>query len=379
MDIKFVPYRPDEDVATVHRFNQRLKDGGEHSEFSDRFISGMFSRNDHCNLHQELFLAKDEMGEVRGGYYFKNQEYYLEKEPIEIVFMQLPISEGVVNRDYKQVGPKIFEDMELRRKLVFVLGMGGFQYPLPNRLKKNGWYMYLVPFYFFINNPRAFLNDFEYIKTLKKSVTKKIIITIVKIFGLLHLFTFLLGIHTAIYRLFKSKKYNGVAAERIDEFSAFADDLWESNKDYYSIVAKRDQHVLNQLYPKSSTHFHRLKITKNGICIGWTVLLCTQMEHDKYFGNLKLGSLIDAFSKPEDAELLIHQSVRYLKNIKADLIVVNHTNVSWGKHFKRNGFINGPSNFIFGISKRIKEYYQNNVDFENSFLMRGDGDGPINL
>ena len=84
--------------------------------------------------------------------------------------MQLPISEGVIDSNYKAVGRKIFEDMEERRKLVFVLGMGGFQYPLPHRLMKLGYQMYLVPFYFFITKPRAFLNDFEYINTLKKSV-----------------------------------------------------------------------------------------------------------------------------------------------------------------------------------------------------------------
>jgi hypothetical protein len=378
MDIKFVPYQP-EDVAVVHRFNQRMLDGGEHYEFSDRFISGMFRRNEHCNLHQELFLAKDETGEVRGGYYFKIQEYDLKNEAMEIVFMQLPISEGIINRDYKHVGPMIFEDMVQRQKLVFVLGMGGFQYPLPKRLKKLGWVMYLVPFYFYINKPRRFLSDFEYIKTLKKSLVKRISINIIKLFGILHLFTFIIKLHTYFYRSLKYKKYQGIQTERIEAFSAFADELWEQHKQHYSILAKRDQYVLNQLYPTTASKFHKLKITKNGICIGWIVMLCTKMEGDKYFGNLKLGSLIDAFSKPEDAELLIHQSVKYLRKLNADLIVVNHTNISWGHHFKRNGFLKGPSNFIFGISKRIKEYYGNNVDFEHSFLMRGDGDGPINL
>jgi hypothetical protein len=179
--------------------------------------------------------------------------------------------------------------------------------------------------------------------------------------------------------LINSRKYKGVSSELAEEFSDFADDLWQQNKDFYSIVALRDQHLLNQIYPKTSPEFHRLKISKNGVCIGWVVMLCTQMSNDKYFGNLKLGTLIDAFSAPHDAELLIHEAVKYLKKQNAGLIVVNHTHLIWGKHFQKNGFLKGPSNFIFGISKRIKEYYPGKIDFENSFLMRGDGDGPIGL
>jgi hypothetical protein len=378
MEIKFSSF-DSSDILAVNRFNQRFDDADGYFSFSESEISRIFKKNEFTKLFFEFYIAKDKDGEVRGGYYFKNQEYYLNKETIEIVFMQLPLSEGIINKNYKQVGPMIFEDMEERRNLVFVLGMGGFQYPLPKRLKKNGWFMYLVPFYFFINKPNAFLNDFEYLNTIKKSFSKKILINIVKVLGLLHVFAFLSATYTAIYKLLKYKKYNGVNVEIIEEFSAFTDELWEKNKFFYSIIAKRDQHVLNQLYPKTSNKFHKLKITKKGVCIGWVVLLCTKMENDKYFGNLKLGTLIDAFSKPDDAELLINQSVRYLKKINADLIVVNHTNISWGNHFKKNGFIKGPSNFIFGISKRIKEYYKDKIDFETSFLMRGDGDGPINL
>lgn len=378
MEITFTLF-DSKDIPAVERFNQRFKDVDGYFSFSEKDISRIYQKNDHTKLFFEFFLAKDKKGEVRGGYYFKNQEFFLNKELIEIVFMQLPLSEGMIDNNYKHVGPMIFEDMEKRRKLVFVLGMGGFQYPLPKRLKKNGWFMYLVPFCFFINRPRVFLRDFEYINTLKKSFTKKILINFIKIFGLLRLFTGLQRAYNAIYRFLKFKKYQGVRAEIIEEFSAFADKLWKDNKDFYSIVAKRDQYVLNQLYSKTSPKFHRLKITKNNICIGWTVLLCTKMEHDKYFGNLKLGSIIDAFSKPEHAELLIHQSVNYLKKLNADLIVVNQANQNWCRHFRKNGFIKGPSNFIFGISKRIKEYYKDDIDFENSFIMRGDGDGPINL
>ncbi len=378
MEINFSKFTAD-DIPAVNRFNQRLEDAGSDLLFFEKYISRVYQKNEHTRLYFEFFVAKDQQGEVRGGYYFKNQEFCIDKQPEEIVFMQLPISEGVIDSNYKQLGRMIFEDMEARRKLVFVLGMGGFQYPLPNRLKKLGYEMYLVPFYFYITKPRAFLNDFEYINTLKRSLPKKIAINIVKIFGLLYMVKGVISLYTAAYRLIRFRKYKGVNTEIVDDFSDFADELWEQNKDFYSIVAKRDQHLLNQLYPKTSPQFHRLKVSRKGVCIGWVVMLCTQMSNDKYFGNLKLGTLIDAFSDPGNAELLIYEAVKHLKKQNAGLIVVNHTHLKWGKHFRRNGFLKGPSNFIFGISKRIKEYYPGKIDFENSFLMRGDGDGPIGL
>ncbi len=378
MEVHFSLFSED-DIPAVNRFNQRFLDAGSDLLFFEKYIRRVYRKDENTKLYYEFYLAKDEQGEVHGGYYFKNQEFCINQKPEEIVFMQLPISEGVIDSNYKAMGRMIFEDMEKRRNLVFVLGMGGFQYPLPHRLMKLGYQMYLVPFYFYITKPRAFLNDFEYINTLKKFLLKKIAINIVKIFGLLYLIKGLISIYTSTYRLIKSGKYKGVNSEIVEEFSDFADGLWQQNKDFYSIVAQRDQHLLNQIYPKTSPQFHRLKISKNGVCIGWVVMLCTQMSNDKYFGNLKLGTLIDAFSSPHDAELLIHEAVKHLKKQNAGLIVVNHTDVRWGKHFQKNGFLKGPSNFIFGMSKRIKEYYPGKIDFENSFLMRGDGDGPIGL
>ena len=137
--------------------------------------------------------------------------------------------------------------------------------------------------------------------------------------------------------------------------------------------------MLNKLYPKTAHKFHKLKIMREGVCIGWVVMLCTKMENNKYFGNLNLGSIIDAFSNPEHSELIISKSVEYLRGLKADLIVVNHANTEWGKRFARNGFVKGPSNFIFASSKGLKDYFEQDVDFNNSFLMRGDGDGPVHL
>lgn len=378
MKITFSPYQ-NNDIPAVKRFNQRFRDANSDFIFSESNVSSEFPKDGQTKLHCEYFLAKDETGEVRGAYYVKNEEYYINGKNVEIVYWQYPLSEGVIDKKYTHVGASILHDLEQRRKLVFVLGLGGFQHPIARMLKIRGWYMYVVPFYFLIINARAFFSEFEYLNALKKSLGPKVILGVVKFFGLLHFFIFLTRIYSTIYRFINFKRYNGIKVEIVEEFSLFADELWEKNKNCYSIVAKRDSAFLNKVYPKTVLKFHRLKIMQKEICIGWTVLLCTKMENDKYFGNLKVGTLVDAFSKPEYSEVLINKSVEYLRKLNADLIVTNHANINWGTRFIKNGFIKGPSNFIFACSKGIEEFYKNDVDFENGFLMRGDGEGPSHL
>lgn len=378
MELKVTSFETS-DIPAVRRFNQRFRDAASEFSFPENNISPLYSKDPNTKLFFEYYLVKDENGEVRGGYYFKNQEFYLNNALSEIVFMRMPLSEGVINRQYKDAGSLIFRDMEQKRKVVFALGMGGFQYPLPKKLISLGWYMYEVPFFFHIVNQGAFLNDFEYLKKFKRTPLRKFLFFLIKIFGILYFLTALKKLQSSVHKLFRNSTFAGIKTEIIEEFTSFADELWENHKDEYSIIAKRDSHVLNKLYPKTDARFHKLKITRRGKTVGWTVLLCTKMQQDKYFGNLHLGSVIDAFSKSEDAGLLLHESVKFLRKMKADLIVSNHANINWGRHYRQNGFLKGPSNFILASSRGLKDFFRGDVDFKNSFLMRGDGDGPINL
>lgn len=377
MEIKIGPYEKEDDPA-VSRFNQRMQQGGEHYAFSEQFISRMFQRTEHCNLHQELFLAKDEQGEVRGGYYFKYQDFTINGQDTTIADIQLPLSEGIIDKTYNAIGVQLIQDALQRQRYIFGLGMGGFQYPLPKMFKRIGWFLYLVPFYFYIVHAGAFLRDFEVVRKMKKSSrSKNVLIGLVSAFKILHILVFFIRLHSFLYTLFRIGKK--VKSESFVEFADFADTLWEENKTHYSIVAKRDQHVLNTLYPASNDKFHRLKVLKNGTCVGWVVMLCTQMEQDKYFGNLKLGTIVDTFCSPQNFKIIVTESVKYLKRLNVDLIICNHSNVICGKHFRRFGFLKGPSNYIFAISRGFKGFFKDHVDFENSLIMRGDGDGPINL
>lgn len=378
MNISISKYE-EADIPAVKRFNKRFKDAEGHFIFPESNICKEFPKDNSSRFFSEYFLAKDESGEVRGGYIFRNQEFNIKTNIVEIVFLKLPLSEAVIDNKYSLVGPMIIQDLQARNRHVFALGMGGFQYALPKILKKIGWYMYLVPFYFYISNPKKFLSDFEYINKLKTTLSKRILFNTVKKTRLLDLFVAGLNLVSALRRLLLVNNYRNIRQECVTEFSSFADEIWEANKNYYSFVGKRDSTILNKLYPKEISKFHRIKISKNEKCIGWTVVICTKMNNDQYFGNLNVGTIVDSFSNPEYADILINESTRFLKEQNADLIISNNSNLKYGKAFIKCGFLKGPSNFILALSKGFKDFFDKEVDFGNSFIMRGDGDGPINL
>ena len=104
------------------------------------------------------------------------------------------------------------------------------------------------------------------------------------------------------------------------------------------------------------------------------------MTNHKQFGSMRVGSIVDCFSSPENSIKIISCATNYLKNCNVDIIVSNHSHFSWNKSFEQIGYIQGPSNYLFAASKELcKEIEPFNENSDQFFFMRGDGDGPINL
>jgi hypothetical protein len=146
------------------------------------------------------------------------------------------------------------------------------------------------------------------------------------------------------------------------------------------LIAVRDAETLNILYPPNNPRFIKLLIKENGKIIGWAVALDTRMKNHSHFGNMRVGSIVDSLSLPEDALKIILATSRYLEKRKVDIIVANYSHRAFRLAFKKSGFLRGPSNFIFAASKDLTRQispFQENTS--KIFMCRGDGDGPINL
>jgi hypothetical protein len=167
--------------------------------------------------------------------------------------------------------------------------------------------------------------------------------------------------------------------EEVDRFDGWTDDVWDRARDCHRFVGCRDAHTLNLLFPRHGRYV-RLKISGGGATLGWAVLLDTQMTANKYFGNLRVGSIVDCLSTPEHADLVIAGALRWLADRGVDLVVTNQTSRTWCEALHRNGFLSGPSTFVFAVSKTLHHHLQPlAVGLGHFHVNRGDGDGPINL
>jgi hypothetical protein len=168
--------------------------------------------------------------------------------------------------------------------------------------------------------------------------------------------------------------------EEVNDFSDWSDQLWKVCKDKYSMIAIRDSQTLNILYPSSNQRFIRLKVMENQQVVGWAVVLNTQMSNHKHFGNLRVGSIVDTLALPDNAFPVVRSATRFLERAGVDIIVSNHSHITWCSAFKDAGFISGPSNFIFAASKELAQLlHPFELSTKEFHLNRGDGGGPIHL
>jgi hypothetical protein len=357
-----------EHVPAVRDFNRRLKTGGEREfEFPEREIPEWLPQLNGRRIYQEFFLAVDQ-GLVRGGYILKRQDFSFRGKIQPIGYYSLPLSEGLINKAYALVGTQLVLDAVRREPLLYGLGIGGLELPLPRMLKAMGWGMRAVPFYFRVARPSRFLKN---IRPLRTTVVRRFALDFAAFSGLGWA-----AIRALQMRVSQRAKWNIVA-----EFSSWADELWERAKAPYGMVAVRDSSTLRILYPAENSRFTRLQVmTADGRTAGWAVTLNTQMEDNRYFGNMRVGTIADCFAAPEDAPTVIDAATAALEAAGVDLIVSNQSHDAWCAALSQGGFREGPSNFFFAASKELAAVLKPpDATFTAIHLTRGDGDGPIHL
>ena len=373
MALAITPFTADL-VAAVKQFNSRLLGSGVFHEFQfhESPTCAWLPKIEGRRIYQEYFVAAED-GAVRGGYVLKHQPFSFRGELQNLPFYHGPISEGLFNRKYRSVGALLTRHALDSQPLLFALGMGGWDQPLPRMLKAMRWKMFEVPFYFFAAKPFRFLRR---IRAVRSTAFRTAAAEAGAWSG-----AGWLAIR-ALQALRRRTPANASAtkADTVPDFGEWADELWESCHDKYALAALRDRETLNILYPRANPKFHRLVVRCNGRTIGWAVVLDTAMHGHKYFGGLRVGSIVDCFGDPRQAASVAAQALAHLRERGVDLIVSNQSHQAWGAALRAAGFLKGPSNFLFAASPQLAarldpfDAHQQELHFN-----RGDGDGPIHL
>jgi hypothetical protein len=230
-----------------------------------------------------------------------------------------------------------------------------------------------VPFFFRVLRPNTFLRNLTY---LRRHASMRWGLDALRVTGMGWL-----GVHGVQAAHNRRCDYDpAIAVEHVDEFSEWTDTVWEEYRGQYGLTAVRNCEVMRILYPKDEERFIRLKVTRRSRPIGMVVLLDTPLVNHSHFGNMRLGSIVSCFGAAEYATDIICAARRFLESRSVDLIVSNHSQVAWRRGFRKAGFLQGPSNFIFAASRELTKLMENEgLRHDNLHFNRGDGDGPINL
>ncbi len=362
----------DNHCPAVKSFNDRLRAGGMKMQFPVQETPSWLPASNSSRLFEEQYVALDQQQEVRGGYILKHQEFKIGDEIVPIGNLRLPISEGVVDRRYASLASELLFDAMGRQRLLFGLGLGGYEEAVTKLFQAARWQVFTVPFFFTVQHPFRFCRS---IRFLRRSLLRRFALDVAAYSGAAAAgFKFLQSAKS------KSQVRPDLRVEIVSEFDKWSDEVWSRCQSQYGMIAVRDSHVLRLLYPRADSRFLRLKVFDGKQLLGWAVMLDTQMTGHRQFGSLRLGSFVDGLAAIDDAAVVVGAAADHLAKRGVDLIVANHSHARWGDAFRRSGFLSGPSNFIFAGSRALdKLLSQLDIEKDAIFLTRGDGDGPINL
>ena len=212
---------------------------------------------------------------------------------------RLPLSEGQIDKQFAALGVQLYLDAVRKQKLLYTVGIGGYQEAFAQTVDYRG------------------LEDHASCRSIFESFTPSRFSGTSSTCAPRRCAAWCsmrwppadsaaIAVHA--YQAMKSRRPAHVPAVEFSEESGFgtwADEIWEAAKSDYSLIAVRDATILNILYPASDPRWIRLKVTFEGNVVGWAVLLNVPMQDHNYFGNMRVGSLVDCLALPGMEEKVI--------------------------------------------------------------------------
>jgi hypothetical protein len=369
--MEIIPYSTAHREA-VDRMNAKLSAAGSEWRFpaEDPPVG-----DEQLPVWTESFVAV-QGEEAYGGYILKHQRFFIRGRPLELGDLQLPLSLGQVDSAFSHVSAALLIDVLRRSPHCYALGLGSEETQFAKLLAAAGWRHVVVPFYFSVKSTNRFARN------IRLPSGRARLQMVLRVLGHLRLAGAALRLRQSLHS--RSRSDSGRAtnelARQVPRFDDFASELFLEHASSYSLVGDRRAAALSCLYPEEEARFIRLAVERDGRAIGWAVLLDTRMSDDKYFGDMRVGSLVDCFAAPSDAPAVVATADDFLTGRGVDLVASNQLHPSWCEALEGAGYQQGPSNFYFYFSEALAEELAGVPDWQRGVHMnRGDGEGPTNL
>ncbi len=312
--------------------------------------------------------------DVRGSAMLQHQTFEIAGEPQHAVNVQLPISEGLVDRRYAYLGMWIMQQITAQYPFAFCVGMGGLTQPLPRLLSALGWETRLAPFLFFVHKPTRFLRE---LPLLHNSSARHFAATVGAMSGAGHV-----AIRAAqATRRIRHAATPRLAAARVDAWDSWAEDIWEDARRSCSAIGVRNASALRALYPLAGDRVLGFRLSDRGRDVAWVALMATRMKDSGNFGSLYVGTMLDALAISGYERAVAFAVRRLFDTIGTDLSIVNHTHTTWCGALRDAGFFSGPSNYVLALSKDFSSASRaaGSDGADRIHVTRGDGDGRLHL
>ena len=151
MGLRVVYYEGSHEAA-VRAFNARMRAADALPFPLPEAASAPNPRAPAPGVEFRHFVVVDDAGEVRGGYFIRTQLFYIRGQVHGVGHYNAPLSEGIIDKRYAAVGAAMLAHAMREQPLLFAMGMGGMDQPLPRMLRAMGWSILEVPFYFIVLN-----------------------------------------------------------------------------------------------------------------------------------------------------------------------------------------------------------------------------------
>ena len=283
----------------------------------------------------------------------KKQKYYVAGKLEEISFIRYPVSLATIDKKYLSSSITLIQNIKSQFPKSFLLGMGGSKSKTAKFFSTFGYVIKDLPFYI---KP---LNFFNILTQNHLTIKYFNIITKFKINGF----------------NFNSKYMNNNYA--IKEVIDFNKKDFENRKPISSFeLEKTDVHI-NSLAPSNIKNFIKFRFYEKNVNVGNCTLFINQSINHKYFGNLKIAVFLDLYisEKCIDKKKTLNSLNHQLKKKNIDILIFNCGAKNILSILKVNKWIKYKSQWAIASSPELFK----DINLDDMYLSRLDGDGPTNL
>src|SRR5215475_70698 len=384
MNIRFAA---DDDIAAVARFNQRLREGGRGEDQINLHPSlpgEARHRPPGFPVYRRMMIAEDGR-EVRAAAMLYHNNIFIHGKKRDFCWLDMPISEGIIDRRYSLAIVKLVKAALGYEPFLMSTGAGPVDKVSFRILTRLKWRNRAVPFFFYPIKVTKVLLGLSY---LKKHARLRYGALLGAYSGLGAGLSGLLALSRRLAPCLSGYEYSIEKA-----FDDWADRIFEDCLPDYGVTMRSDATTLNILYPPEQAGLTRIKVRRKGAKhgagrdvsqdvgqdVGWILVASKRMTNNRYFGDLKVGTLVDGFGRAAEAPALVAAGIDHLAEAGADIIVANFSHEAWVKACRRSGMFAGPDNYYHFVSPGGSPLFEDTCPPREIHMTRGHSDGLWNL